>query len=279
MYLWNLTSDNDVFRYECREAIENVDLISLSSTHQELLVSTYKHVYLHRIDMESEKLKIISNVDAYSSGVIMSNIVTTDTKRVFMKGDNGHLYELNTIWDTNGLIVQCRFYCHTSNALLYYLPSIFKSAPESPIVSIVLDDDAKLLYLLLEDASIHLVNIQGSQYLPLSRYRGSKLESIHLIPSSESKQLDLMAVANNGDRLYFVYQQPDIVYKYKRSAPPLPGSILFNKLSNEKTELSFYRLGVFIASLCKSDSKYLVLISANAIETSESQHVSLSLKY
>lgn len=276
MYLWNLAVDDDVFICEYGEIIEHVDLISFPLSNHELLVSTCKQVYVHRINIKGERLRIISKANVPSPGIIMSNIVTTDTKRVFMKGSDGHLYELDTLCDTNGLIVRCKLHCHTVNPLLYYLPSIFKSAPESPVVCIALDDDEKLLYLLLADASIHVVSVQGSHYLPLSRYIGSKLEYIHLIPTSESKELGLMAVANNGDRHYFAYQKPNIIYKYKRPAPPLPGSIFFNKLSNEKIEQCFYRFGVFITSLCKSESKYLVFVSANAVETTESQHVSMS---
>jgi hypothetical protein len=276
LYLWDLESDKEVFRYTCDEPIKHVNLISFSCMHQELVLSTLKHVSLHRIAMEANKLKFTSKVIVDSSGIIMSNLVATDTKRVFMKGDDGQLYELNTLCDTSGRIVQCKIHRHTANALLYYLPSRFKSTPESPIVSMVLDDEAKLLYMLLEDASIHLVNVQGSQYLPLSRYKGTKLASIHLIPSSESKQLNLMAVAHNGDRLYFTYQKPNIIYKYTLPAPPLPGHLMFNQLTSEKSELSFYQPGVFITSLCKSEVRYIVFTSANAIETSESQHVSLS---
>jgi hypothetical protein len=139
----------------------------------------------------------------------------------------------------------------------------------------VVDDKEKLLYILLSDSSIHSINIQGSHYSPIQRYNSSDLESIHLIPSTESKHINLMAVTNKGDRFYFACKNKSIDLIHTRPAPPLPGSLLFNQFTKETCDLSFYNHGVFSAILSKSDRKHLVFTSSNLIRDLDLKLVSL----
>lgn len=138
----------------------------------------------------------------------------------------------------------------------------------------VVDNDEKFLFLLLSDSSIHSVNIQGSSYLPIQRYNAANLESIHLISKTESKQISLMAVSSKGERLYFSCKDKTIDLIYTRSSPPLPGSLLFNNLTNELCELSYYNHGVLAAVLVKSEKKYLLFTTANSIRDGNSNPVS-----
>jgi hypothetical protein len=137
-----------------------------------------------------------------------------------------------------------------------------------------IDKDKDLLFLLLEDSSIHSVNIQGSQYLPIQRTFAQNLESIRYIPSHESKLINLMAVSNKGDRLYYSSKEKSIDLIHTSLAPPLPGSLLFNSLTKESVDLSFYNYGIFAAILSKSEKKFLVFTSANSVEEPESKRVS-----
>ncbi|KAI8054730.1 Nup133 N terminal like-domain-containing protein [Thamnidium elegans] len=268
--LWNYVEKTEVFRYECNEAVENVDILKFSN-HVELVISTSKHIFLHGIDQTNKKkLIIISSTHINSDGVIMSNFTTTDTRRVFMQGSDGHLYELIIISDTNGLSTSCRIHCHTASPILKYTSYFFRSAPKASVKSMVVDNDEKFLFLLLSDSSIHSVNIQGSSYLPIQRYNATNLESIHLISKTESKQINLMAVSSKGERLYFSCKNKTIDLIYTRSYPPLPGSLLFNNLTNELCELSYYNHGVFAAVLVKSEKKYLLFTTANSIRDGNS---------
>lgn len=138
----------------------------------------------------------------------------------------------------------------------------------------VVDDKEKFIYFLLSDSSIHSVNIQGSGYLPIQRHNATNLESIHLIPKTESNHINLMAISNKGDRLYFSCKDKKIDLVYTRPSPPLPGSLLFNDLTKETSELSFYNHGVFAAVLGKSKRTYLVMTNANSIRDADSTPVS-----
>lgn len=137
-----------------------------------------------------------------------------------------------------------------------------------------MDKENELLFMLLKDSSIHSVNIQGSQYLPIQRAHATNLESIHYISPLESNVINLMAVSNKGDRLYYSAKGNNIDLIHTRSAPPLPGSLLFNSLTNETSDLSMYNFGIFATILSKSEKKYLVFTSANSIEDSASNRVS-----
>lgn len=138
----------------------------------------------------------------------------------------------------------------------------------------VVDNKQEFLYYLLTDSSIHSVDIQGSVYLPNERYMGTQLESLHLIPRTESTKVNLMAISNKGERLYFVCKDKKIELVYTRSAPPLPGSLLFNELTNQTCNLSFYNHGVFAAVLNKSKKAYLVMTNANSIQDKDETPVS-----
>lgn len=278
LFLWNLNhKDSDLlFRYDSNEAIENVDIVNLPS-HKELLISTQNTVYLHAIhqDDPSQKIKLVSKNTTRSYGAVMSNVVTSNTGRVFMKGNDGHLYEL-LLQVTDTAVTSCTLSCRTLNRLLYYLPStIFKSRPTEGVRSFVLDDAAKYLFLLLSDSSICAVNIQGDQYLPYQRYTEKKyhLESIHLVSSGKDKS-KLMAISNHGDRLFYVFEEPAITFQYSRPAPPISGSLLFNRLSQESVDMSFYRhQGVVANVLGKSERSYLVFTAADIIAKADGTHV------
>ncbi|KAI7903615.1 Nup133 N terminal like-domain-containing protein [Cokeromyces recurvatus] len=280
LLLWNFkATTSEVFEYVCSEPIESVELITLT-THNELLLSTKSYIFLHTLDqIDKEKLRITSKISIRSNGVIMSNVITTDTNRAFMKGSDGHLYELNIVCNENGKISQSKLICHTANCLLSYLPSFFKSVPSESVKSFAVDNQEKVLYLLLSDSSIHVINIRGNQYLPQERYIGKQLSTIHLVSAPHLKKTKLMAVANNGDRLFFACDFPTITLKYTCTAPPLPGSLIFNKMANEQVEFTFYREGIFAAILCKSETTYFILTGSSILKTSDNKHVILDDVY
>lgn len=131
--LWNYVEKTEIFRYECSEAVENVDILKFSN-QVELVISTSKHIFLHGINQTNKKkLTIISSTHVISDGVIMSNFTTTDTRRVFMQGNDGHIYELIIISDTNGLSTSCRIHCHTASPILRYTSYFFKSVPKGKL--------------------------------------------------------------------------------------------------------------------------------------------------
>ncbi|KAI7879864.1 Nup133 N terminal like-domain-containing protein, partial [Mucor mucedo] len=264
LYIWNYVDNTEVFKYENTEAIENAEMLTFRH-HQELVVSTAHHIFVHSIQQDdNNKLKIVSNACVKTDSVIMSEFVVTDKQRVFMRGSDGHLYELNYKTGVNHYISSGTLICHTENPIVKYF-SFLRYVPKASVKSLVVDNDQEFLYYLLNDSSIHSVDIGGSVYLPNQRFNGAQLESLHLIPKSESTKVNLMAISNKGERLYFSCKDKKIDLIYTRTSPPLPGSLLFNDLTKETCDLSFYNHGVFAAVLGKSKRSYLVMTNANSI--------------
>lgn len=274
LFLWNYVDNTDIFRYDCSENVENVEAVKFKNQTL-LIVSTKAYLYIHGVTCNhKELLKINSAVNIKSDGTIYSNFIVSKNGRPFMQGDDGHLYELNVAKvDRQNQPTYCYTICHTASPILKFLPYFFKSVPQVPVISMAMDKENELLFMLLKDSSIHSVNIQGSQYLPIQRAHATNLESIHYISPLESNVINLMAVSNKGDRLYYSAKGNNIDLIHTRSAPPLPGSLLFNSLTNETSDLSMYNFGIFATILSKSEKKYLVFTSANSIEDSASNRV------
>ncbi|KAI8643851.1 hypothetical protein BD408DRAFT_442321 [Parasitella parasitica] len=272
LLLWDFCKkDSQVFKYETNQVIEHVDIVAFA-TREELIVCTRDFIYLHTITQGQHKIQLATGIRVNSTGVVMSDIVATkETKRVFMKGDDGHLYELVLTFDNNGAPIDGSLSCLTMNPVLRYLNMFFKSPPAADLKSLALDEAEDLLYVLLSDSSIHVASIGGVRYVPLQRYMGRDLESICLV--QDTKKPSLMAVAKNGDRLYFQYEYPNIKLKFTRSAPPLPGSILFNDLTDQHANLSFYQQGIFASIFSKSEKHYLVLTGTNFASVEETKPV------
>lgn len=242
------------------------------------MVSTRNHIYLHTITEGEQKIQLSAGIVVDSYGVIMTDAVTTrESNRIFLKGDDGHLYELNLIFNDNNVPKDGHLTCHTMNPVLRYLTMFFKSPPVASLKSLVLDEANNLLYMLLSDSSIHVAKINGICYTPLQRYMGENLESIHLV--QDTKRPSIMAVAKNGDRLFFQNEFPDIKLKFTRSAPPLPGSLLFNNLTEQHADLSFYNQGIFASVLSKAEKRYFVLTGTSFASLVDSKPVLLEDLY
>ncbi|KAL9555419.1 hypothetical protein MBANPS3_002359 [Mucor bainieri] len=271
LFLWDFgKKDSKVFRYNATEAIEHVDIATFS-THHELIVTTRNCIHLHTISPGQDKIQLSKGIAVNSGGVVMSNFVTAkELRRVFMKGDDGHLYELHLVW-TDSTPKNGSLTCLTMNPVLRYLTMFFKSPPVASVKSLVLDEASELLYMLLSDSSIHVAQVRGTTYSLLKRYESQNLESIHLV--HDTKKPCLMAVASNGDRLFLQNENLDIQLIFTRPAPPLPGSLLFNDLTDQHADLSYYRQGVFAAVLAKSEKSYFVLTSTSVASVNESKPV------
>ncbi|KAL0136245.1 hypothetical protein V8B55DRAFT_1537705 [Mucor lusitanicus] len=265
LFLWDFSKkDSKVFRYNTIQVIEHVDIATFT-THHELIVTTRNGIYLHTISPGQDKIQISKGIEVDSEGVVIKEL-----RRVFMKGDDGHLYELHLVWAENtpkgGSLT-----CLTMNPILRYLTMFFKSPPVASVKSLVLDEAGELLYMLLSDSSIHVAQIRGTTYSLLNRYESQHLESIHLV--QDTKKPCLMAVANNGDRLFLQNENLDIQLIFTRPAPPLPESILSNNSTDQHADLCYYQQGIFAAVLAKSEKQYFVLTNTSVAFVKESKPV------
>ena len=129
----------------------------------------------------------------------------------------------------------------------------------------ILDNQHKILYLLCGDSTIQSINIQGSQFTMNCQYKGTSIESIHLIPPTEIKNVNFMAVSSRGHRQYFYCTRQSITLIHTRLPPALPGHLLFNHLTEERINTAYYNYGIFGAVLSKSDKKFFMLLSTDLI--------------
>ncbi|CAO3669253.1 unnamed protein product [Rhizopus microsporus] len=204
----------------------------------------------------------------------MSNILNTDTGRTFMQGDDGHLYELNIDRDSNGLAVGIKkFTCITEQSYFRLLSLFVKSVPEVPVKKIALNNEEKTLYILLKDSTIQAVDIQGNNFVYGHKFKATMVEDIQLVPTSESRIIDLIAIDRKGNRYYLSNKASGIGVVHERLAPPILGSLLFNQFTNEALQHSFYGSGVFAAIVSKSSDNYLLLTRTALTKTAQTQPV------
>lgn len=137
---------------------------------------------------------------------------------------------------------------------------------------ISIDDEKKVLYVLLKNSTIHAVDIQGSNFIYGHAFKADDLEYIQTIPSSQSETADLIAVNHKGDRYYLSHRASGIGIVHKRLAPPVPGSLLFNKFVDKYLYRCFYNSRI-LASVCESNEKYLLLTCPNLMKTTMTQSV------
>ncbi|KAI8994780.1 Nup133 N terminal like-domain-containing protein [Pilobolus umbonatus] len=267
LFIWNYRDSNNIFKYECFEKIEQIDIIQLTNTNNyELIISTASKLFVHSIIEDNNRLKIVSKTAVSTDNTVMSNIVSTDTKRVFMQGNEGHVYELSILFTSEHLATSCKLTNCTNSTLAYYLPYFFKFTPEVKVKSMLLDNPQKILYILYDDSSIQSINVQGTQFVLNYQYKGTHLDSIHLIPPTELSNINFMAVTSSGNRRFFNSTRQSMTLIHTRIAPPLPGHLLFNNLTEESVDLSFYSYNIYAAVLSKSNKKYFIMLSTDHID-------------
>jgi hypothetical protein len=131
LFIWE--KPTDLYIYQSQEMVENVFVVDISqeSSHG-LIVSTSNRLFLHEITVKSNKeIKIQSNGNVNTYNVTMSHIEKGVNHRYFMKGSDGHLYELEvTSWEKNRLSYSITLHCRTERPLMRYLPYFLKSEPE-----------------------------------------------------------------------------------------------------------------------------------------------------
>ncbi|KAI8885654.1 hypothetical protein K501DRAFT_331815 [Backusella circina FSU 941] len=263
LFIWDKPSD--IFIYSSQDIIENVFVVDINQESKYgLMVATGNRLFLHEISFEANnEIKIHSNTSLVTYNVVMMDVVKGVNHRYFLKGSDGHLFELEVPnWEKSHIGYSASLFCRTERPLMRYLPSFFKSEPEARVKSVAVDINNALLYLLLNDSTIHVITIAGKTYITNSKYKGKQLESLHAIPETESDTICLMAVTNTAERLYFKNVNNVLEVVHTEKAPSVHGALLFNHQSNEKVDLTYYHEGVFAAVLSKSEKSILVFAAS-----------------
>ncbi|KFB48176.1 AGAP007999-PA-like protein [Anopheles sinensis] len=149
----------------------------------------------------------------------------TDDGRIFLGGRDGCLYEIVYQAETNWFGKRCRKVNHSQGLISHLVPGLFKMFTEvDSVKSIVVDNSRRLLYVLLSKGSIEtwdigtdagstrriarlshkeifanataiLRTLNTNTFLPVS--------AICPLTADDSSSLHLVAVTENGVRLYF----------------------------------------------------------------------------
>ncbi|EGF76462.1 hypothetical protein BATDEDRAFT_92526 [Batrachochytrium dendrobatidis JAM81] len=161
-----------------------------------------------------------------SDGVNMTSIFGTDTGRIFMRGNNGQLYELEYESQDGWLTRKIRKINRTSSGIISYIPTFLLWGGENAVKLATVDNNLKALYTIspTNDVSVYSLGPDGkgmtrvatisdlfsrtigfSAFIPQSALDEPKFEIVSIYPVSlnESRQIHMVAVTSTGIRLYF----------------------------------------------------------------------------
>ena len=159
-----------------------------------------------------------------SDRVSMLHMIGTEKGRIFMGGQDGHLYELIYQAHEGWFRRRCRKVNHTQSSMTLLMPSFLKWTTEHSIVQLAVENSRNLLFSLSENSTIYAFYLgrSGNSLIRIGMVSGMahhaqrlcprthlldpktfKIISIHGIHQWESKYIHLVAITSNGIRLYF----------------------------------------------------------------------------
>ncbi|KAJ2389919.1 hypothetical protein GGI05_003362, partial [Coemansia sp. RSA 2603] len=168
-----------------------------------------------------------TQISVAADGVSMTSIAGTDDGRVFMAGNDGALYEFVYQAEDGWMTRRARKVNLTASMVTYFMPTFLGARRGAAAVALAVDNERKLLYVLLQDASIKVfwLGVQGDEFVQAHHHKtiasaaallcpqfneGAEvgggafaIVSLHVIPTSEARTLSLVAVTRGGSRLYF----------------------------------------------------------------------------
>ncbi|KAI8826369.1 Nup133 N terminal like-domain-containing protein [Chytriomyces cf. hyalinus JEL632] len=257
LFLWNYDSPDDFEVFDDQDqVIVSVGLVKplpgvfLDEINYLLVVATPIEIILVAVAYNeknpSNSLNLYrTDISIASDNVSMTSIVGTDEGRIFMCGSDGRLYELQYQAEDGWFTRKCRKVDLTATPYAMFIPTFLNFSGDDPIRKIVIDQSRNLLYTLSERSAIELFYLgadgkefkrmyragdifaQSQKWLegcsiyphPFIEPRTFQIISIHVIPSSESEVLHLMAVLSSGFRIYF---QSHKVNPYSQEADRRP---------------------------------------------------------
>ncbi|KAJ1676056.1 hypothetical protein EV182_000049 [Spiromyces aspiralis] len=247
LFLWNYTEDNDFYSFEDQEqVIVSVALakpkpgVFLEEIQYVMVIATPLEVLLLGVSIESNLTKAAGDITLYAThmsvsadNVAMTTMVGTKAGRIFMAGNDGHLYEFLYQAEDGWLSKRCRKINLTQTAVSYFIPTYFSRVHDDPTISMVVDDDRNILYLLTQKSSIEVIYLgpKGADFHRVFRHNNIanaasmicpsftegisgefRIVSIHTIPESESRTLHLVGITSGGARLYFSVIKRNVRY-------------------------------------------------------------------
>jgi nuclear pore complex protein Nup155 len=221
-----------------------------------------------------------TDMTCYADGVNMSSIIGTTKGRIFMRGNDGQLYELVYQAQDGWLTRKIRKLNKSASSIAVFIPSIFNWAGSDPIRMLALDDVRNLLYSVTKKNHIELISLGengdefnriatisdlSDQLLRFSAF-DDHITSIHPTAFSESKVIQCVAITSSGHRLYFSttsfsgygsfvnqksYIPPTTLQlRYVLASPEITGSL---PQQGSKIHESYYFNGLTVAAQAMDD--------------------------
>ncbi|KAJ2869104.1 hypothetical protein GGH93_006264 [Coemansia aciculifera] len=247
LFLWNYEDESDFYSFDDQEQI--IVSVALVTPKPGVFVDTIKHVlvvatplevFLLGVGYDAGKLAgmrgsgsggevtlFATQISVPADGVAMTSICGTSDGRVFMSGNDGSLYEFAYQSEDGWLTKKAKKINLTSTFTSYFVPTFLSAKHDTAALSMVVDDERRLLYVLLQDASVKVfwLGADGSKFLQAHHHKSIaksaamlctqffegaaadgvafEIASMHVIPLSESRTLSLVAITSGGCRLYF----------------------------------------------------------------------------
>lgn len=232
-----------------------------------------------------------------SDQVNMLSTVGTAGGRIFCGGQDGHVYELEYEAEEGWFTRRCRKTCLTGSVLARLAPTFLRgsSASSNAIISLRYDSSRELVWALTDSGQIDCYSLLGgSGWAHQASLRfspeevrhlqpaltnstiGDRLSAIHVLSSSESSHLALLAVTSTGFRLYYGGTVPHLKLAGVRAPQPITdlrsctgasgrktgsmANMTFLAASMASVHASFHRAGVFAAAGALSDDEDILTI-------------------
>ncbi|OZJ03036.1 hypothetical protein BZG36_03265 [Bifiguratus adelaidae] len=240
LFLWNYIDGTDFYSFEDQDQI--IVSVGLVPPKRDVFVDGIEYVLVIATTLEiillgvsttdpsgapssyrGQKLSLfVTQLSVPSDDVSMTNIVGTADGRIFMCGDDGHLYEVTYKAAETFFGSRCQKRNLTQGALYNFIPSFFNFTAHDKVTDITVDDQRKLLYALTAKSSIRVYNLATEKTTEIAAHtdicrsaqnlwptsslfdaRTFRIVSIHATSPKESREIKLVAVTSNGCRLYF----------------------------------------------------------------------------
>ncbi|KAF9907927.1 hypothetical protein EC991_010366 [Linnemannia zychae] len=308
LFLWNYADGGHYESYEeLDQIIVNVALVKpKKDTFDDkveyiLVIATPIEIHLLGVSVGSGSVAhtlYITNMSVPTDNVAIKSIVGTADGRIFMNGNDGRLWEIDYQAEEGWFSKKCSKREVIGSPLSYFIPTFLSKIRVDPIVKVVLDESRQTMYGLTENSNIEVINLTGTVQSRSTVKAGSilqeakrksnhnrsmdensfKIVDIHVIPTTESKDVSLLAITSTGCRLYFG-QKGALDYNSQRnldqtsSGPYLlhvrlpPGfsdtpEAVLGPQGQYRIHQSLYSNGVFLAAHSLHDSADALIATA-----------------
>ncbi|OMJ19767.1 putative nucleoporin [Smittium culicis] len=281
LIIWNY-EDNNFYTYEEQDqTIINVGIIEpkkgifSENVSHILVVATTLEIFLLGVEVTKNSFSKSGNISLYTTqlkvsadNIMVSAIVGTKNGRIFLSGNDGHIYEL-LYHDSEGWInKKCRIVNLTSSLISIFIPTLFSFKNDDHVLSFAVDNERGILYTLSRNSIIEVISLgkDGTKFDRIIQHKNIYSEalimspafdslgknsfeivSINVVPVAESNTVHLVAISNTGSRLYFsTYKRVTRIYSNEKSSPETLELIHVRKANTRQNESLSVHNGLYL---------------------------------